>query len=114
MLHPLQIKREAEGLTLEELAELATVSPVTISVIEKGTSPYKTNEGVAQALADALYVNRSELFSPYELSHLGRPPGTGRPIGALRLIKSYEAICKGCNLVFHRAIGCTECDEAAA
>lgn len=76
-LHPLQERREAEGLTRSELVELTGLALTTIHNIEEGTSPYRTHVDVALILADALYCEVSDLFKPDELSHLGRRPLTG-------------------------------------
>lgn len=71
------------------------------------------NEGVAKALADALDTEVYSIFDKTELSHLGRPPHTGRPIVALRIVGENEMICSGCNLAVPRAVGCDMCMVAA-
>jgi DNA-binding XRE family transcriptional regulator len=79
-LHPVQQHRERAGLSLAELAELTGLSVSTLQKIEHETSEYKINRGVAIILADAFYCKVEDLFDRHELSHLGRPPLTGRPI----------------------------------
>lgn len=98
---------------MHDLSILSDISRGAIHRIESGKSPYKTNDGVAKALADALDVSVCEIFDSIELSHLGRPPHTGTPIGELRLIESRESVCPGCHLVVPAA-GCTDCDEKVA
>ena len=68
------------GLTVQELSELSDISVGTIYRIESGDKTYKINDQTARALADALYLQMLDVFKGDELSHLGRPPMTGKPI----------------------------------
>lgn len=110
-LHKLRHLRESYGLSVHDLSILSDISKGAIYRIESGTSPYKTNDGVAMALADALDVQIADIFDSIELSHLGRPAHTGKPIAALRLINEHEVLCEGCNLIYPRAVGCTDCKD---
>lgn len=110
-MHQLRIIRESYGLTVHDLSVLSDISVNAITRIESGKNPYKTNEGVALALAHALDAEVCDIFDKTELSHLGRPPHTGKPIGKageLQIINSHETIC-GCGLVVPRAVGCDMC-----
>ena len=108
-MHKLRHFRESNGLTAKDLSILSDISVGAIHRIESGNNPYKTNEGVAFALAAALDVEIGDIFDKSELSHLGRPPHTGKPIGQLRLVESYETMCESHNLVVPRSVGCHEC-----
>lgn len=112
-LHRLRNYRESYGFTVKDLSILSDISIGAIHRIESGNSPYKTNEGVAFALAAALDVKVSDLFDPSELSHLGRPPHTGKPI-TMRLIESHEMQCPECYLIVPQASGCDQCDIKVA
>jgi transcriptional regulator with XRE-family HTH domain len=82
-MHRLQAKRLEKRKTIQELARESRISATAIRSIENPTpDSYKTHRGVAWALADALGVDWQELFDDNELSHRGRPPFTGRPIGS--------------------------------
>ncbi len=111
-MHKLRHWRESYGLTVADLSELSDISVDVIHRIESGHNPYKVNETTAQALANALYLQVEDLFDKSELSHLGRPPHTGKPIGTFQLIKEHEMLCDGCNLVVPKAVGCQECVAA--
>jgi DNA-binding XRE family transcriptional regulator len=93
------------------LAEQADVSENKIRSIESGMSPYKTTETIAEALAEALGVNVYDIFDPSETSHLGRPAHTSKPITAPPLLKVNEMLCKDCNIVYPRSVGCADCNE---
>ena len=126
--HRVQTLREANGLTITDLAELSGVYHGTISKIENGTSPYKTNWTVAERLADALYVKVSDLFLAIELSHLGRHAATGSN-GDVTLMRETivieqrvtitreivtgrgEAYCRSCFLVVPSTSHCTQCGK---
>lgn len=112
-MHKLRNYRESYGLTAKDLSVRSDISVGAIYRIESGSSPYKTNEGVAFALAAALDVKVNDLFDPSELSHLGRPPHTGKPL-TLRLIESHEMQCPGCFLIVPQASGCDHCDVKVA
>lgn len=78
--HELRRVRHSLGLTVQELSELSGISVGTIYRIESGDKTYKINDQTARALADALYLQMLDVFKGDELSHLGRPPKTGKPI----------------------------------
>jgi DNA-binding XRE family transcriptional regulator len=93
------------------LAGQSGISTGTIVKIENGTSEYRTNDGVASALAEALDCYVSDLFEASELSQLGRPPCTGKPIGTITrisVISQHEMLC-GCGLVVPKSVGCEYC-----
>ncbi len=108
-MHKLRLVRTSYGLSVKDLSILSDISEGAIHKIESGKKTERTHEGVAEALAYALDVCVSDLFTVEELTHLGRPPHTGIAITPLRLVESWETICYGCHLVVNRAIGCTEC-----
>lgn len=127
-MHKLQKLREDAGFTVAELAEYTGLSKKTIYSIENGASEYKTNEGVAQILADAFDCEVSDIFSPEEVSHRGRPPLTGKPIGhvtsmlevsvtkngqteTFRLFHEFEGnACPTCHIVKPLTGQCPFCD----
>ena len=78
--HELRHVRSGLGLTVKELSELSGISIGTIYRIESGDKTYKINDQTARAIADALYLQMLDVFKGDELSHLGRPPMTGKPI----------------------------------
>ncbi len=104
-MHKLRHYRESYGLSVRDLSILSDISMDAIYRIEKGNSPYKTNDGVALALANALDVEVHTLFSKDELSQLGRPPHTGKPIN-LHAASLHETICEHCHLVVPRGVDC--------
>lgn len=108
-MHKLRNYRESYGLTIAELSILSDISVDAIRRIESGHNPYKVNDGVAKALAHALDLEVDDIFTPSELSHLGRPPHTGKPIEDLRLVSEHEMVCDGCHMVVPRAVGCADC-----
>jgi DNA-binding XRE family transcriptional regulator len=120
--HALYYARVDAGLTREELADLTGLSLGTIWKIETKSSEFKTNRKVAELLAEALELPVRELFDSHELSHLGRPPLTGRPIGSSTaitvvqtttvMVGSNEALCTCCYLVVPCWGG--ECDNCGA
>jgi transcriptional regulator with XRE-family HTH domain len=111
-VHQLRIIRESYGLTIHDLSVLSDISVNAITRIESGKNPYKTNEGVALALAHALDAEVCDIFDKTELSHLGRPPHTGKPIGTgptLTLLRAHEMLCPDCFTAVPRAVGCDMC-----
>ena len=83
MCHKLKEIREDNGLSVADLVVLSEISSCTIYRIESGDTTFKVNIGTAEALAYALDVEVCEIFASAELSHIGRPPHTGRPIGVV-------------------------------
>lgn len=113
-MHKLRGIRESYGLTINELAELSGIAPGTIRDIESGHKTYKIHDGVAKAIADALYEETLNIFQKTELSHLGRPPMTGRPLtpGASDPFKvaAGEVLCLSCCLITRTSSGdCLHC-----
>lgn len=106
-MHRLRHYRESYGLSIKDLSVLSDISVTAIHRIESGSNPYKVNEGVAKALADALDTDVFSIFEKSELSHLGRPPHTGKPI--VRVVRPNETICPGCHLTMPKAGGCDTC-----
>jgi DNA-binding XRE family transcriptional regulator len=78
LAHKLRGIRESAGLSVDELANRAGVAPNTVRIIENESSPFKTHVTVAEAIATALSVSTDEIFVKEELSHRGRPAGTGK------------------------------------
>ena len=100
------------GVTRSELAEIAEVSEQTIRGIEDGKQ-FRTNDSIAENIANAFGISALEIFDPCELSHLGRPAGTGRPISTiLQLVRDFETVCETHHLVVPRQAGCHECVAA--
>jgi DNA-binding XRE family transcriptional regulator len=83
--YTLKEARTLLGLSKRELSKESGISLNAINAIENGGA-YKTNEGVALALAEALALEVHEIKWPRGLSHLGRPPETGKPITVSRTI----------------------------
>ena len=78
--YTLKEAREILGFSKKKLSEDSGISMAAISAIEGGGA-YKTSEGVALALSEALALEVYEIDWPRGLSHLGRPAKTGKPIG---------------------------------
>lgn len=112
----LQVVRESYGLSVADLAILSDISMSAIYRIENPErNPYKTNEGVAKALADALDCEVGDIFSHNELSHQGRPAHTGKPIAQLAPDAFInEMTCLDCYLIVPVHIGCENCGERKA
>lgn len=113
MTNILREMRLRSGLSVNELAELAVLSPGTIYKIEqaKTSNPSKkTHIGVAEAIAKALDTEVSHLFRPSQLTDLGRPPHTG---GKYTRNSSddgiYGVLCNECNLYYPAQAGCETC-----
>ena len=112
--HNLRTKREEYGLSICDLSVLSDISVSAISSIESGRKPYKTNVGVALALAKALDCEVGDLFAKSELSHLGRPPHTGKPLSVEQELFPRDVLCLGCFLVVPAHIGCDNCGNQSA
>lgn len=104
----LRSAREGLGLTRAELAELAGLSTSTIYRIETD-GEYRVNRATAALIADALYVQVRDLFHPRHLSHLGRPPQTGTPIGTKHELDPAD-YCPTCGLALPATARCEYCD----
>lgn len=100
--------REGLDLSREELAELAGLSVSTIYRIETDNS-YRVNQATAALLADALHMQVRELFHPRDISHLGRPPQTGVPIGSKQELDRSD-FCPTCGLALPATGQCDWCD----
>lgn len=115
--HKLRRVRKENSLTRKELAELSGVGLATIIAIEDETTIYKINVETARLLEDALYMPR-KIFHPAELSHLGRPPKTGKPAAGKHSASArrYETKCPHCFLLVPSLPRCGWCtgilDEA--
>jgi transcriptional regulator with XRE-family HTH domain len=77
--YALREARQILELTKGQLSDLSGISISAIRDAENG-GQYKTHEGVALALSDALGLEVNELEWQNGLSHIGRTPKTGRPI----------------------------------
>ena len=95
--------RYENGLTIRDLSELSDISPGAIYRIEQGDSLHKTHVGVAQALADVFDLAVEDLFDEKDLTHLGRPPHTGRPLRLADELDCRDVVCPDCHLVLCRA-----------
>lgn len=83
--YTLKEARQVHGLSRQDLSVLSGIAALTIYNIEKeGVS--KTHDGVAMALADALGLEVWEINWPRGLTHLGRPPKTGKPLTVRRTV----------------------------
>jgi transcriptional regulator with XRE-family HTH domain len=78
-MHKLKLRRLELGFTQEEVVELTGISISTIQGIE-GNKQHKIRFDVAAAIAEGLDSQLHTIFDARELSHLGRPAKTGRPI----------------------------------
>lgn len=101
--------REAQGLTPADLAEATGLSLSTVLRIENG-SEFRTNANVAALVAEALGVEIDALFDHKDLSHLGRPPLTGRAIHIEVEARAHLACQCGMQLAAH-AQECFNCGE---
>jgi len=90
-LHNIEQLRRKLGFSQGEAAELCGVSQTTISRIESCRERYKINLRTAQLIEAGL--DQRGLFSPSEISHLGRPPQTGHPVIH---IHTRAIICPSC------------------
>lgn len=86
--------RELHGITRQELCEISDISLGVIRRIERGDDEYAVNERTAEALAEALACTVDEIDWPNGLSHLGRPPHTGRAIYHTHVTIINVAICE--------------------
>lgn len=101
--------REHWDLSVQELSELSEISESAIYRIERG-SPHDVHLGVAMALAGALDCEIRDLFDSIELTHKGRPPHTGVPLGKSDAVLS-DDICPSCRLTKPRGTKtCDSCD----
>lgn len=106
-MHKLKKMRAHWGLSVQELSELSEISTSAIYRIERG-SPHDVHLGVAMALSDALDCELRDLFDTIELTHKGRPPHTGVPIGTADVIANSD-ICPSCQLA--KPTGSKTCDN---
>ncbi len=102
--------REGFDLTVEELSELSGISMSTIHRIESGDNTYKVNQATADALADALYYKTYDIFHPTDLSHLGRPPMTGKSLRPHKE-ETHYGLCPHCHLEAVKDNHCLDCDR---
>ena len=112
-MHPLKMLRLAWGLSVEDLAELSGIAPVTIYRIEDPDWTQRFNQSTARALADALYVQVSDIFDTDDLTHLGRPALTGVP--CQKSAAQRAKLCPKCFVEVPLASSrCESCDIAVA
>lgn len=105
----LRTARKAAGLSRKQLAKKSGISIETIQAIENQTKAFKINIGTAQALEAALNLS-GKIFHPVELSHLGRPPMTGKPVSKHDLqCAHYEIKCPHCYLLVPKLPYCGYC-----
>jgi DNA-binding XRE family transcriptional regulator len=107
--HPVASAREDKGWTRQDLADASGLDVRTIRHIENGTRRYKTNESVAIALAHALGLKVTDLFTAEELSHLGRPARTGAPITTPA--RPTLLVCTVCSFELRRDKTCLNCAD---
>lgn len=108
MTHKLTALRSAKDLTVAQLAEMSGLSESTIYKIERCTSEFRTNEAVASLLAEALECGVYDIFSPSDLSHIGRPPLTGVKLTMKTTVK-VTLICMACRNALPRSGICGYC-----
>jgi DNA-binding XRE family transcriptional regulator len=101
--------RRDEDLSVTDLATLSGIAPVTIYRIEDPQWEFKFNYNTAKALADALYVEVSDLFDHEELSHLGRPPHTGKACIQVATNPN-KVVCPNCYLQVPKSLHCNQCE----
>lgn len=107
MSHKLKHIRESNDLSVKDLHELSSIAISTIKRIEDGNLGHKVNEGTAKALADALYMDVLDIFTPLELCTYGRPPMTGCPINPKH--NEPAKVCPGCNYAMPSTGVCDDC-----
>lgn len=105
--------RRLEGLSVTDLAALSGIATSTIYHIEDPNWELRFNHDTAKALADALYVEVSDLFDNEELSHLGRPPHTGKEC-TKAASNPHRVTCTNCYLEVPKATYCNQCDAPLA
>jgi DNA-binding XRE family transcriptional regulator len=81
--YTLKEARSILGLSKRELSRESGISLSAINSIENG-GKFRTNNGVALALAEALGMEVHEIKWPRGRSDLGRPALTGKPITVKR------------------------------
>lgn len=97
-------------MTITKLAELTGLSENTIRAIEQDTVRRKTHYTTAFLLEGALDME-GMLFHPSELSKIGRPATTGRPLeGKQTACASFETLCPNCCLIVPNMPLCDYCD----
>lgn len=112
MHHKLRDVRLALGLTVAQLAERSEVSTSAILRIESNDNEYRVNTTTASLLATALHAEVLSIFELGELSHLGRPPKSGRPLHEQTLLAAGEITCPSCCLITRPLAGkCTQCEQ---
>lgn len=77
--YTLKEARETLGLTKNDLSKSSGISLAAIKAIENG-GQYRTSNGVALALCEALGMEVSEIEWPRGRSDLGRPAKTGKTV----------------------------------
>lgn len=117
--YTLKEAREELGMTKRDLSRESGISMAAINAVENG-SAYKTSEGVAKALAEALALEVHEIAWPRGLSHLGRPAKSGKPIIIRRTvtysmteevsITSDDPICPKHFTTYPRSGNCDLCE----
>jgi len=109
--HALQKIREILEVSITELADLSGISVSSIRRIESGDTTFKINEATAESLTAALGVRMFEAFSGMELSHLGRPPHTGKKLDNGD-ITHLETTCPHCRLITSNQLpNCVQCER---
>jgi transcriptional regulator with XRE-family HTH domain len=99
--------RQERGLSIQELADLTHLSLNVIWRIEDGNSDQKIHEGVAKAIADVLHVDVNDIFDPLDLTHLGRPPFTGKKYSLNQVAE--PPICPNCFTQLPVTLVCDTC-----
>lgn len=77
MSQKLEVILRQQGMTPARLAQKADISEVSVMRIINETSVYKTNNVIAERIAEALGVAVNQVLWPRGVSYLGRPGGTG-------------------------------------
>jgi DNA-binding XRE family transcriptional regulator len=112
----IQLRRIELGLSVADVAVLTGICTSTLYRIEREEPDrFHTRLDVAQAIAYGLDSQLHTLFNPDELSEIGRPAKTGRPIVNISS-KRRLARCSECNTECsqrEQSEGISECCNAA-
>lgn len=99
--------RRYVGFTVEELSEYTGLSESTIYRIEREDNPFKTRHDVASSLAEAFGVPIDDLFDSEDISHLGRPAHSGKPLHFI--VGVVFTICDQCHIQTPASGACDYC-----
>ena len=116
-MHKIELRRIELGFSVADVAILTGLSQGTIYRIEsENPDGYRVRLDTAQAIAYGLDSQLHTLFDGEELSHLGRPAHTGRPIVDIQTKRKTGQRCPECNVISsHKELeqGRSECHNMA-